>query len=422
MTPGTDTTARVVVVGGGVIGLSCAYDLARAGVSVVLLEREALAAGASLGNAGTVSAGHPPLNRPGRVRQAITQMLDSTSPLYIPPRWDPELWRWMVEFARNCTEQRVAECMDVMAPLGHEAIRLFDALIEEEAIHCGYRADGYYDVCATQAGLSRARGEAALIERHGYRPEPLDGDELRRVDPALGRSVLGGVHYPEARTLDPGRFMSELAARARAHGVEISEGVDVASVVVASGRVEGVRTGTGESIGADWVVVATGPYSLRLSRRLGVWLPVQPGKGYHRDLPVEAGGSPPLRIACVLNEASVFCTPMDRFVRFAGTMEFSGPNRSMRPERLEQLTTAARGYFPALGRREPISEWCGLRPMSADGLPIVGTLPGVEGVSVATGHGMLGLTLAPVTGRLIRDEVMGRPDPRFVALSPARFA
>jgi D-amino-acid dehydrogenase len=168
-------------------------------------------------------------------------------------------------------------------------------------------------------------------------------------------------------------------------------------------------------------VLATGPFSASLAGRLGARLPVQPGKGYHRDIEIGPNGAPPLRVACVLNESSVFCTRMDTYVRFAGTMEFSGNNTVHRPERLRQLTRAAHSYFPALGTARPISEWCGLRPMSVDGLPIVGPIGGLEGLTVATGHGMLGLTLAPVTGEIVTNHVLGRPDSRLDALSPARF-
>jgi D-amino-acid dehydrogenase len=170
------------------------------------------------------------------------------------------------------------------------------------------------------------------------------------------------------------------------------------------------------------VVLATGPYSLQVARRVGVRLPVQPGKGYHRDIAIGPNGAPALRIACVLNESAVFCTPLYTFVRFAGTMEFSGMNRVMRPSRLRQLTRAAREVFPGLGSARPASEWCGLRPMSVDGLPIVGPLGGVDGLSVATGHGMLGLTLAPVTGEMIANLVLEGGDGRIAGLSAARFS
>lgn len=417
----TRDAPRALVVGGGVIGLACAYYLRRGGAEVTILERARVGAGASSGNAGCIAAGHPPLNRPGRVRQAVTAMLDPASPLYVKPRWDPALWRWLLGFARYCTDAHVAHCMEVMAPLGTETLRLFEELIREERIECGYRAEGFYDVCATAKGLAGARHEASLVRDFGYGPEELDGDDLRAREPALGPSVIGGVFYPEAGSLDPGVFLDKLRSVLRAMGVDVREGIDVQDVHEESGRVRGVRTRSGESIGADAVVLATGPFSLRVTRRFGLRIPVQPGKGYHRDIPVGPNGAPALGIACVLNESSVFCTPMDTFVRFAGTMEFSGQNEVMRPPRLAQLTRAARASFPELGPARPVSEWCGLRPVSVDGLPVVGPVPGVDGLHVATGHGMLGVTLAPVTGRIVAEEVLSGPDTASGALHPARF-
>jgi D-amino-acid dehydrogenase len=349
-------------------------------------------------------------------------MMNPASPLYVKPRWDPGLWRWLLGFARYCTDEHVEYCMSVMAPLGKEALALFDRLIEEERIECGYRADGYYDVCRTERGLAGARHEASIIRRHGYHPEEVDGDEMRRREPALSEGIIGGVFYPEAATLAPFPFLERLAEAARKRGVVIREGVGVRSVGVTSGRAAGVTLNDGQVVGADAVVLATGPYSMRIAAENGIRIPIQSGKGYHRDIDVGPNGAPPLRVACVLNESAVFCTPMDTVVRFAGTMEFSGENRVMRPARLRQLTTAARSAFPALGSARPVSEWCGLRPMSMDGLPVVGPLPGVEGLHVATGHGMLGLTLGPVTGEMITGAILSDGDRRIEPLSPARFA
>ena len=349
-------------------------------------------------------------------------MLDPTSPLYVAPRWDPALWSWLAGFARYCTDAHVEHAMSAMGPLGMDALRVFDALIEEEAITCGYTREGYFDVCATPEGLGHAEHEAKIIERYGYHPERCDGDELRRREPAFGPGVLGGVYYPEARTLNPARFLDGMARVVTSRGVELRTGVEVRSVRTSGGRATGVDLADGESVEGDAVVVATGPFAAHLTAELGCRLPVQAGKGYHRDIPVGEGGAPPLRVACVFNETSVFTTPMGDFVRFAGTMEFSGINHDMRRVRLEQLTSAAGRYLPALGPAAPRSEWCGLRPMSIDGLPMIGPVPGVEGVQVATGHGMLGLTLGPVSGEMIANAVTGVADDRLPPFSPARFA
>lgn len=412
---------RVVVVGGGVIGISCAYYLAKGGCRVTVVERAHVGSGASSGNAGTVAAGHPPLNRPGRIRQALVAMTDPGSPLYVKPRWDPALWRWLLGFARYCTDEHVEHCMRVMAPLGKDGLALFDELIEEERIECGYRREGFYEVCSSASGLSSARHESGVIREHGYEPEDLDGDELRRREPELGPMAIGGVYYPEAATLDPARFLKRLTSAAERLGCTILEGEHVERVDHSGPQVTGVRTRSGSDHPADAVVLATGPFSLRVAGRFGVRIPVQPGKGYHRDVDIGPNGAPRLRTACVLSETSVFCTPMDTVVRFAGTMEFSGENDVLRPARLGQLTRAARAAFPAMGTARPVSQWCGLRPVSIDGLPLVGPVAGVDGLHIATGHGMLGLTLGPVTGQIIANGILTGSDERNDPLAPGRF-
>lgn len=416
---------KVVVVGGGIIGVSTAWFLAKGGAEVVLLEGRHIGAGASSGNAGTIAVGHPPLNRPGRVAQGIRQMLDSTSPLYIRPRVDPVLWKWLAGFARYCTHEHVEHCMSVMAPLGHQALEAFDEVRLEERIECEYSAGGYYEVCSTEEGLETARSEAALIERYGYAPDVLGPEEMARREPALSPDIAGAVHYRESASLDPALFLTRLAKAAEKRGVVIREGVEVRKLVGRSGTVDGVQWsktggGSGGSESADHIVLATGATARSLVKPWMRPLPVQPGKGYHRDIDIGPNGAPPLRQASVLAESSVFCTPMHTRVRFAGTMEFSGENDHRRPERLRQLTTAARAAFPDMGTARPLSEWCGLRPMSVDGLPIVGAAPGVEGLHVATGHGMLGLTLGPVTGRMVARDILG-VEPSNPVLAPARF-
>ena len=415
------TVPRVIVVGGGVVGVSCAYSLAVSGADVTLLERGQVAGEASFGNAGTVSAGHPPLNKPGRVRQGLARMFDPSSPLHIPPRWDPGLWRWLLDFALACTQEQVDAAMAAMAPMGHRTLELFQRFIEEEEIDCGFRRDGYYDVCFSSAGLAEAESEADLIRPHGYAPERLEASELLEREPALAPNVAGGVFHPESATVDPLAFTRGLARAAARRGVRVVEGASVVEVDGGEGP-KRVRTGDGGRHAADFVVLATGPFSLELGARAGLRLPVQPGKGYHRDLPVGPRAAPPLRIACVLHESSVFCTPMEGRIRLAGTMEFAGVSRTLRPERLGQLARAASAAFPALKPVRPLSEWSGLRPVSADGLPIVGELPGMPGTWIATGHGMLGLTLGPVTGEIVARGVLGEPDDAIsLALSPRRF-
>lgn len=397
---------RVIVVGGGVIGVCCAYFLVKAGADVTLVERDEIGRGASFGNAGMITAGHPPLNKPGRIRRSLLDLLNPKSPLYIPVRWDPGLLRWLWEFRRFCTDQHLSESMDALAPLGHASLALFDTLVASEGLNCDYERGGYYEICRTQRGLAEVRHDAAMMRKHGFHPRELNGDELRELEPALLEGVVGGLHFPEAATCEPHRFVLELADRSVRYGARIASGSGVSEILSTGSTVTGVCLEDGEVLEANAVVLATGSYSGDLTKKFGVHLPIRAGKGYHRDLEVREGGAHPVAVACVLAETSVFCTPMSGFTRLAGTLEFSGVNHELRPRRLEQLTTAAAAYLGGVRDAVIRSEWCGLRPCTPDGIPYVGPVPGQSGLFVATGHAMLGLTLGPVTGKLIEEYVL----------------
>ncbi len=416
------SSSDVIVVGAGVIGVCTAYYLARRGVAVTVIERDEVGQGASYGNAGCIAAGHGPMNKPGRIKQAVKSLADPLSPLYVAPRFDPSLVKWLWEFARHCTEEHVERAMRVLGPLGHRSIALFQELQADEQRDCDCRLDGYYDIFLTETALGAAEREAAIMQQQGYAVERVSGDELRYREPAVHDAVVGGVFYQEAGTVDPYRFVTELASRAARQGTRFVSGTEVVELTKSHGRVTGIRQADGDSVSADAVVLATGAYSKGLLRKLGLRLPLQPAKGYHRDCLPREGVTPNVRATCMLGEKSVFCTPMSGRVRFAGTLEFSGLNHDIRRPRLEQLTNAARLYLQGMGDAEATSEWCGLRPCLSDGLPAIGPVPSHDGLFVATGHAMLGLTLGPVTGELMARMVFGDPTEIDVGpLSPGRF-
>jgi D-amino-acid dehydrogenase len=412
----------VVIVGGGVIGVCSAYFLAKRGVAATVLERGDLCRGASFGNAGGITPGHVPINKPGRIAQALRSLNRPTNPLYLAPRWDPALVRWLWRFARHCTPEHLEASMAIFGPLGHASMVLFEQLVAEESLACAYRSEGYAEVYRTAKGLAAGREDAALGRRFGFESAILSGDEAREHEPALSDAIVGAIRYPVGATLDPYRFVVELAERAARLGARIRTGADVARVLVRGGAVAGVELQGGEVVEADVVLLAAGAYTAGLTRPLGLRLPLQGAKGYHRDYDPKDGATPGLRTACIIGESAIFCADLGGFVRFAGTLEFSGLNEDMRRSRLEQLTIGARQSFRGMGDAAPISEWCGLRPCLPDGLPAIGAAPGIPGLFVATGHAMMGLTLGPVTGQLVAECVLdGAPSADLQALRVGRF-
>ncbi len=416
-----DALARehTIVVGGGIIGVSAAYYLARRGHRVTLVERGEIGAGASSGSAGIIAIGHPPLPRPGLVGQVLKWMIDGGSPLYVPPRFDLSLFRWLWDFRRACTEEHFRHCMNVLAVLGRETRTCFEQIMTDESMSCEYHRDGWREVFRTEAGLAGGRREAELLLEHDFEIEVLDGDELRRRDPAFRSDVVGAIQYTESAFTDPSRFLDELAGKVTAHGGVVRTNSQVMEIVVENDSFRAVRLYSGERIEADTLLMAAGIWSTKLARKLDLDIPMQAGKGYHRNLRLP---SPSISVASVLAEKHVAVTPMGGLLRLSGTVEFSGINDRLVRRRLDMLSSAARHYLNGLGQSQIVSEWCGLRPCTADGLPVVGWAPRPAGVFIATGHARMGLTLGPISGRLASECILdGRPSVDITPLRVDRF-
>jgi len=408
-----------VIIGGGIVGVCSAYELARRGARVTLLERDRIAAGASEGNAGQMAIGHPPLPRPGLALQAVRWMLDPMSPLHLSPRagWGIAPWLWT--FWRSCSPRTLERSMRLLAEMGRRTAPIFDTLIGDEGIECGYQKTGILEVARTEAGEREGRDHVAMMRGLGLDVVWLDGGQVIEHEPMFREGVVGAVFNRESMSLDPARFTRGVADSARRHGAIIRENAPVRRILAGAGCVSGVELDTGERIEAQQVVVAAAMESDALTRPLGVRLPMQAGKGYHRE--IEPQGLT-LTTPCVLMERFVACTPMNGRLRLAGTLEFTGVNRVLRPARLAALSIAAEEYLVGTDSAPAVSEWCGLRPCAADGLPIIGPTQRVRGLVVATGHAMLGMTLGPITGRLVAEILTGlSPSVDLTLTSPDRF-
>ena len=408
--------ADVLVLGGGVIGLACALELANAGRAVTVLERAEIGRGASHGNCGTITPSHaPPLAMPGMIGKALGYMLKPDAPFYLKPRLDFALLAWLMRFSRRCNWADFRAVTRVKGELLQRSRERLAALVRDEAIECEFEENGTLYCYRDPRELDAAQWLVDALREVGIPIERIDGHRARAMEPALNDSIVGAHWNPGDAHLRPDRFVQGLARRARERGAELVTQCEVRAI-----RVDGapaVETSQG-TWSARTLVVALGAWSPALSRALGVSVPIQPGKGY--SMTFERPSLAP-RIPVVCKERSVCVTAWSSGFRLGSTMEFSGYDESLNRVRLDALVRGAREYLREVPERA-VEEWYGWRPMTWDDLPIIGPTPRNRDVVLATGHGMLGVSLAAITGQLVGEIVTGRAASLDIApLSPARF-
>lgn len=409
----------VAVIGGGAVGVACAWFLAERGARVELVEQGDLASGASYGNAGWIFPSHAtPLPAPGVVGQALRWLFDAESPFYVKPRLDPALLRWLLGFLRASTAGRMRRTFGLHRELSLASLALYEKLAKLPGMDFGFARSGLVVACATRAGLDEMRAEFLLLRAHGGDGELLDVDGLRARAPALASDLAGGVFYPEHAHVHPARFVEALGRAASARGVAIHTRMEVLALEVEAGRVARALTTRGP-LEAEQFVLAAGAWSPRLARSLGLRLPVEGAKGYSLTAPrPPALGDPCLMLA----EAKVGVTPLGAEVRVAGTLELAGLDLSVNLRRVRAIERAARRFLPDLGALAPHEIWRGLRPLLPDDLPAIGRPRALANLIVATGHGMCGISQAPITGQLVAELATGaRPSLDLTPFSPDRF-
>lgn len=413
---------RVAVVGGGVVGLCCAHELAERGAEVVVLERGRVGQGTSLGNTGWVTPSFTyPLPAPGVVGEGLRGLARGDGPLVIHPSLDPTFVRWLWRFWRSSDRRRWQAGVRALLALNDRTLELFDAY-EQAGIEFEMHRSGLLLVAKEQGPLAsygeifRELGELGFT---GGLAE-LTADEARELEPALARhGIAGGIHARVDRYVRPESLTAGLDAHLRAQGVEIREGIAVTGMETGPGAGVRISTATGP-IDVDRAVVAAGPSSPALLERLGIALPLVGARGYSVTF-AGAGARP--RHALYLGDAKVGISAYATEVRIAGVFELGRHEATVDHARLDRMVARCDPYFDTWRpSREPrTQEWAGLRPMTADGLPLIGRAPRLPGAFVATGHGMLGVTLAPATAALLAPLVLdGREDPALAPFRPTR--
>jgi D-amino-acid dehydrogenase len=400
----------VVVVGGGAIGAATALDLTRRGAQVVLLERgPKLASGCSAGNAGLICPSHSaPLSNPAAVRNGLRWMFTPDSPFYLKPRL--AVVPWLARFL--AAARRADEGARVIRELSLASLALHAELATE--IDTSFERRGVLNVYSTEESAAAGRLEA---ERSGLRFKALDRAEALELEPALQAHTIGAVYYPNDAHCDSLRFVETVAAAAEAEGAEIRTGVEVRRLRRLN-RAVALETSEGE-LRPSTAVLAAGAWTRQLARSVGVYVPLEGGKGYHVDL--EPSATDP-RIPVWLNESWAIATPLPGRLRLAGTLELAGLDLAINHLRAEAVRLGGERGLRGLEGRKVIDVWAGLRPCTPDGLPVIGTPAGAPGVVLATGHAMKGLSLAPVTARLVGELVAGEPPSHDLApFRPDRF-
>lgn len=408
----------VLIIGGGVVGLASGLALLAAGRSVRVLEAGTVGCGSSHGNCGTITPSHAlPLAAPDTVARAVRWMLTPDAPLYLKPRFDPALWAWLARFASHCNAHDWMRAGRAKAALLHASRRLFPEWLARYRIECEFVASGGDHVFRDPSMLEAFEQERQVLAGLGIPSERIDGESYVRGDPALRDGIAGVIRFPGDASLRPDRYVDGLARALREAGGEIVEHCEVLDV---GGDRKGAwaHTNQQEHHGHE-LLLAAGAWSPRLARSLATAAPLlrramQPGKGYSitYDHPLLAPRRP-----LVLQERSVCVTTWSDGFRIGSTMEFSGYDDSLNRRRLDALERSAAEYLhEATGPRKR-EEWFGWRPMTVDDLPILGRVPGQPHLWLATGHGMLGISMSTASAQLIAELICGREP----ALDPAPY-
>jgi D-amino-acid dehydrogenase len=421
----TRKAKSVIICGGGIVGLCSAYYLRRAGLEVTLVERHGERGHdhCALGSAGYISPSHViPLAQPGMVWKGLKWMLNSRSPFYIEPRLDTELLRWSWLFWRACNERQVARAAPILRDLCLQSRALYEELDEITGCRSELQKVGLLNLCRTQEGLAReASGLARVANELGVEARVLDATQTAALGLGVKLDIAGSVYFPIDAHLTPALFCSALTGLLMEMGVRFRWNTSLFGWNTAGGRLSAAQTTAGDLV-ADEFVLTGGSWSAAMLHGLGLRLPLQAGKGYSLTLP-----KPRFRITkpFILTERKVAVTPMGDTLRFGGTMEIAGHNDRLRTERIEQIKAGVMAYLPEFTAADfaGIKPWFGYRPVSPDGMPYIGRSGRFGNLMVACGHAMLGVTLAPVTGRLVGDVLLGRkPTVDLTLLNPNRYA
>jgi len=391
----------ILIIGGGSIGLNCAYYLLKSGRKVTIVDSKEIARGSSSGNAGHIVPSHiVPLAAPGIIGTALKWMLDpANSPFGMKISLDPAYLSWLIQFAGACSEANVQRAIPPLNALGQLSSANFQRLITGENFDCHYQQTGLLFLYKTREALEGGKREAETLHQHGLPAEVLDQSAVHQREPAALPDVIGGVHFTGDASLNPARFLERMAGCVQALGADVHENTPVTAFEIHDHRIRTVRTAD-QDFEPEQVVLAAGAWTPIIMRGLHLKIPVQPARGY--SLTMAAAGTMP-RQALLLGERRVAVTPMGGLLRFTGRLELGNLDTRPQPKHLAGIERAVREYIELEEELDVKETWAGLRPTTPDGMPIIGISPKHNNLILATGHAMLGLSLGPGTGQIVSE-------------------
>ncbi len=412
---------RVGIIGGGIIGLSSAYYLMKAGHTVTILDQSELKDGCSFGNAGMIVPSHIiPLASPGMIAKGIRWMFNSTSPFYVRPRISGELIKWGWEFYKHANKNNVDRAAPALKEISVLSKAMYQELATELPFYFGYHERGLLMLYQTKETEHEEQEGAAYANKLGVEAHVLSAEQVQQLEPDIKVTARGGVYYPGDAHITPQALVNQWIPFLRNNGVNIQAATTVLDYVVESGKIKLVKTNKGD-FEFDEVVLATGSWSGIMASKLGITLPMQAGKGYSFT---EEDVKKNSRIPTIFLEERVAVTPMGNSLRFGGTMEITGIDHSINMNRVKGIVNSIPNYYPDMKVTMPKKEavWHGLRPCSPDGLPYIGRSAKISNLVLATGHSMMGLSLGPGTGKLV-SEIINREkfSINLTSFNPERF-
>lgn len=410
----------VLIVGGGIVGIACAHYLSQGGFRVTVIDQNTIGGSCSHGNCGFICPSHVlPLTEPGAFKVALKSLLNPNAPFRVKPRFSPALWNWMWQFAKRCTHRQMLEAGVHLKAILDSSMTEYRKLIAEQSLDCEWKQSGLLYVLQTRKGMEAfSETDRLLAEHFDVEARRIESDQLPEFDAALKPGLAGAFWYEGDTHVRPDVLNRNWINRLQENGVQFVEKCRLEEIIKTSGKITSLETSAGQ-MKADHYLFAIGAWSARLSSKLDCRIPIEPGKGYSVTMsrPAICPTHPML-----FPEHKVGVTPFDNGYRLGSMMEFAGFDETIPDWRIEQLRKSARPYLVEPFTSETYETWYGWRPMTWDSLPIIGRVPRLDNGYLATGHNMLGLSLAAATGKLVSEIMQGRTTHiDAAAFSPARF-